>query len=36
VAHPASCPMGTESPFPGAKVRPGSDVDPSNAEVMHE
>jgi hypothetical protein len=26
-AHPASCPMGTAGPFPGAKVRPRGDAD---------
>jgi hypothetical protein len=25
-AHPASCPVGTGGPFPGAKVRPGRDA----------
>jgi hypothetical protein len=38
-AHPASCTMGTWSPFPGAKARPGSDADhspPSSAEVENE
>jgi hypothetical protein len=28
-AHPASCPMGTVCPFPGAKARPGRDADHS-------
>jgi hypothetical protein len=38
-AHPASCTMGTSSPFPGGKARPGSDADhspPSSAEVENE
>jgi hypothetical protein len=38
-AHPASCPMGTGGPFPGAKARPGRDADhspPSSAEVEYE
>jgi hypothetical protein len=38
-AHPASCLMGTEGPFPGPKARPGSDADhssPSSAEVKNE
>jgi hypothetical protein len=38
-AHPASCPMGTGDPFPGAKARPGRDADnspPSSAEVEYE
>jgi hypothetical protein len=42
-AHPASCPMGTAmgtgSPFPGGKPRPGRDADhspPSSAEVKYE
>jgi hypothetical protein len=38
-AHPASCPMGTGGPFPGAKARPGRDADhspPSSAEVVNE
>jgi hypothetical protein len=38
-AHPASCTMGTGSPFPGAKERPGRDADhstPSSAEVEYE
>jgi hypothetical protein len=38
-AHPVSCPMGTEGPFPGAKTRPGRDADhspPSSAEVAKE
>jgi hypothetical protein len=37
--HPASCPMGTGSPFPGGKARPGRDADhspPSSAEVVNE
>ena len=36
-AHPASCTMGTGS-FPGAKVRPGREADPSppySAEVKN-
>jgi hypothetical protein len=28
-AHPASCPMGTEGPFLGAKARPGRNADHS-------
>jgi hypothetical protein len=35
-AHPASCTMGTEGPFPGGKARMGRDADhtsPSSAEV---
>jgi hypothetical protein len=28
-AHPASCTIGTGGPFPGGKVRPGSDADHS-------
>jgi hypothetical protein len=38
-AHPASCTMGTEGPFPGAKAWPGRDADhspPSSAEVEYE
>jgi hypothetical protein len=38
-AHPASCTMGTEGPFPGGKERPGRDADhspPSSAEVENE
>jgi hypothetical protein len=38
-AHPASCPMDTEGPFPGGKARPGRDADhspPSSAEVKNE
>jgi hypothetical protein len=38
-AHPASCPMGTGDPFPGAKARPGRDAahsPPSSAEVEYE
>jgi hypothetical protein len=38
-AHPASCPMGTEGPFPGGKARPERDADhspPSSAEVVNE
>jgi hypothetical protein len=37
-AHPASCTMGTGSPFPGGKARPGRDADhspPSSAEVVN-
>jgi hypothetical protein len=37
-AHPASCTMGTEGPFPGAKARPGRNADhspPSSAEVEY-
>jgi hypothetical protein len=37
--HPASYPMGTGSPFPGGKARPGRDADhspPSSAEVKNE
>jgi hypothetical protein len=37
--HPASCTMGTGSPFPGGKARPGRDADyspPSSAEVVNE
>jgi hypothetical protein len=37
-AHPASCPMGTEGPFPGGKARPGRDADhsrPSSAKVVN-
>jgi hypothetical protein len=36
-AHPASCKMGTEGPFPGGKARPERDADhspPSSAEVV--
>jgi hypothetical protein len=29
VAHPASCTMGTEGPFPGGKTRPGRDSEHS-------
>jgi hypothetical protein len=38
-AHPASCTMGTGGPFPGAKARPGRDVDhspPSSTEVDYQ
>jgi hypothetical protein len=38
-AHPASCPMGTEGPFPGGKARPVRGADhspPSSAEVVNE
>jgi hypothetical protein len=38
-AHPASWPMGTGGPFPGAKARPGRDADHlplSCAEVQNE
>jgi len=38
-AHPASYLMGTESPFPGCKARPGRDADqspPSSAEVKNK
>jgi hypothetical protein len=38
-AHPASNPMGTGGPFPGAKPRPGRDTDhspQSSAEVKNE
>jgi hypothetical protein len=38
-AHPASCPVGSEGPFPGGKARPGRDADhspPSNAEIVNE
>jgi hypothetical protein len=38
-AHPASCPMVPNGPFPGAKARPGRDADhspPSSAEVENE
>jgi hypothetical protein len=37
--HPASCTMGTGSPFPGAKPRPKRDADhtpPSNADIENE
>jgi hypothetical protein len=37
-AHPASCTMGTDCPFPGGKARPGRDADhspPSSAEVVN-
>jgi hypothetical protein len=38
-AHPASCTMGTGSPFAGGKERPGRDANhspPSSAEVENE
>jgi hypothetical protein len=38
-AHPASCTMGTGSPFPGDKARPGRDSGhspPFSAEVVNE
>jgi hypothetical protein len=38
-ANPASCTMGTGSPFPGGKARPGCDADhspPSSAKVNNE
>jgi hypothetical protein len=38
-AHPASYPVGTGSPFPGGKARPGRDANhspPSSAEVKYE
>jgi hypothetical protein len=38
-AHPDSCTIGTESPFPGGKARPGRDADPSpppSADVVNE
>jgi hypothetical protein len=38
-AHPASCTLGTGVPFPGAKSRPGRDVDHSplsSAEVENK
>jgi hypothetical protein len=38
-AHPHSCTMGTGSPFPGGKARPGRDADhapQSCAEVKNE
>jgi hypothetical protein len=38
-AHPASYPVGTGSPFPWSKARPGRDADhspPSSAEVKYE
>jgi hypothetical protein len=37
-AHPASCAVGTEGPFPEGKARPGRGVDhspPSSAEVVN-
>jgi hypothetical protein len=38
-ANPASCRMGTGSPFPGGKAWPGHDADhppPSSVEVVNE
>jgi hypothetical protein len=38
-AHPASCPVGTGSPFPRGKARPWPEADhspPSSAEVVNE
>jgi hypothetical protein len=38
-AHPDSCTMGTEGPFPGAKARPGGDADHSplsSAKIKNE
>jgi hypothetical protein len=37
-AHPTSCTVGTEGPFPGGKARPGRDADDtsSSAEVDNE
>jgi hypothetical protein len=38
-AHPVSCTVGTEGPFPGGKARPGRDADhspPSSAKVVNE
>jgi hypothetical protein len=38
-AHPASCPVGTVSPFPGAEVQPERGTDhspPSSVEVENE
>jgi hypothetical protein len=38
-AHPASCTMDTECPFPGTKERPDRDADhssPSSADVENE
>jgi hypothetical protein len=38
-AHPASCTMGNEDPFPGGKARPGRDAyhsPPSSAEVVND
>jgi hypothetical protein len=38
-AHPVSYPVGTGSPFPGGKARPGRDADhspQSSAEVKYE
>jgi hypothetical protein len=36
-AHPASCPVVTGGPLPGAKARPGSDADrsPSSSARMN-
>jgi hypothetical protein len=39
VAHPASCPVGTEGPFPGGKAQSGRDAyhsPPYSAEVINE
>jgi hypothetical protein len=33
-AHPASCPVGTGGPVPGAKARPGRDSDHSTASSV--
>jgi hypothetical protein len=36
--HPASCPVVTGGPYPGAKAQPGRDADhslPSSAEVKN-
>jgi hypothetical protein len=38
-AHPASCPVGTDGPFPGDRARPGRDTDhspPYSAEVKNK
>jgi hypothetical protein len=38
-AHPASCPMGTGGPIPGAKARPGREADhspPTSAKIENE
>jgi hypothetical protein len=38
-AHPASCPIDTEGPFPGGEARPRHDADhspPSSAKVVNE
>jgi hypothetical protein len=38
-AHPATCTMGTEGPFPRGKAQPGRDADHSplsSAEVVNE